>query len=1110
MTSLWIAKHQSQLPSIFVSFFVLTADANTATLNDNKVKSEISNLRSTLASTNYKTKLVIVILAEDAVAPSDLEERLSNIRRASGLEAKSFYFLPSASSAVEVREFVRNLLSTLQATSIEYYRDLSKHARRKRNRSTVPLPTIAPSNGTSRILSLPGWNVRYEFKLGVFAEFRQEMDAACRNYESAYENLFTPEVLELIHMWSPRFNEARLLSDAIAIRIIRCQLWNGNSTTAVRTWKNHRDKIKDLLDRRGNGTQNYCWEAWQSTWSRTMAEIISKAELTALQRSDVDNPRTAINFAPPEKTLPIGQRVLPWEQLHHEGYWYKTSYEHLKLRRTLALEMPEEDRRPPGQSPASLIASRAQSYDCYLCPEPHEEYPIENIAGYNYSADVQLSLQRACQQFSSHGQLQETQHLQLLQALEHMNEGRWQDALSILKPLWMAPTWRRSGWWPLLQEVGWAAFECASHAGDSEMLVHLEWTLSNSIFHHRVEHRYDLHQILKRPKSASPRPALVIDSDETTSSIIPSLAFAKSASHAGEPLDGQICLRSHLQSSAAPISLTAVKVDFEGSLRPLLILAEVDGNTSDEQPLVQIVDIQLQDTSVTHNQAMKRRSFGSVPCLAGYADLTLRPHEIRVFNLRMTPREAGELRVNSITLLIEDDDFSLAAISHYAEHFHADWWELKNGVPFLRTIGLEGDMSFVDILPKPPRLQISVQGLETPFYANEDIELRILIKNEEEEPATALIRIRFVTPTRHPASLRWVEEEHVNAPLKIAEVAEGDATLIHREIGLLQSSSSAILPISITNTAKAVDHELEVTVEYHLESDQDTQLIKTEKVALSIIRPFEADYELRPRLDERNWPNFFEISRTEDGSTGSGPGQKFALTATLYSFARDEMIIESATLTVSNITGNARIDPSPGALEDHQVIGNENTTQGDRACLIQPNETKKFMFDLMVQKMKFADRQNVEFDLILDVRWRRSKSADTTSSLLEIPRFVLPVAEPRVLLTKRSNPSSVENVSGLCGLAFTIENPSMHFLTFNLLMESSDDFALSGPKAAIVSLVPISRHAVYYNILANKMTSWVRVNLTATDAYFGKTLRVQPASQGVRTDKKGNVLVWID
>ena len=337
ISPLWITKHQSRLPCALLSFFSLGSDPNTSSLRDNKLKSEINNIRNVLSSANYKTRLVVVLLGDGSISVSDLEERLGTIRRATGLDTKSIYFLAYNSSPIQVTAFVNTILCSLHPTCVEYYRDLSKHARRKRNRSATRQPTVQP--GTSNILSLQGWNVRYEFKLGVFAEFRQEMDAAGRNYEAAYESLFGPEIIDAIAAWSPRFNEARLLADIIAFRTLRCLLWTDQLMIAVRSWIAHRDRVRDLVNRRGRGIDNYGWEAWQSAWAKIMADLISRSEQPLLNMK-LPNPSGLLPvYVDGERSLPVGERLTPWEHLHHEGYWLDTANKYILARRKWALQI---------------------------------------------------------------------------------------------------------------------------------------------------------------------------------------------------------------------------------------------------------------------------------------------------------------------------------------------------------------------------------------------------------------------------------------------------------------------------------------------------------------------------------------------------------------------------------------------------------------------------------------------------------------------------------------------------------------------------------------------------------------------------------------------------
>jgi hypothetical protein len=474
------------VPSVFLSFFTFSSDPNKNSLHDNQLKTEINKIKAQIQKSEYRTRYVAVLLSDKTVLEApDVEERLSTIKRATGLDLKnSLFFLPPNVTSVELRSFVVTILTTLQPICVEYYRDLTKHARRKRGRSSIPPPTSASSRSTSRPLSTPGWNVRYDFKLGVFAEFRQEMDAALRHYQTALDSLFGSEgIFETTPSWSPRWDEIRLFADAIAIRHIRCLLWNHTSTSAAQFWLRYKTRLKDLMDRRGKGSLTYSWEAWESRFAQIMAQIIQRAEVPAFRIShsspDATYPVDATAFfAGPEKQIPLGEKLPPWEMLHHAGYWYKLAAVHAKRRLVMAQEIPEEDRVPPGMSPATKVANRNQVYDHYLVPEPHLELPLGGtVGGYEHWKDIVTKLGDAILEFEARGQLRQVEQLQLDVSKTLLRARKYKEAFKVLRPLWENMAWRREGWWNLASEVLWALHECALRIQDTETFVASEWEL---------------------------------------------------------------------------------------------------------------------------------------------------------------------------------------------------------------------------------------------------------------------------------------------------------------------------------------------------------------------------------------------------------------------------------------------------------------------------------------------------------------------------------------------------------------------------------------------------------------------------------------------------------
>lgn len=445
------------------------------TLLDNRLKADINDTKTALAKSGYKTRFALVFLGEnDGEEPMSLEatqDRLELIRKGTGLDPKSIFYIPPQESPAELKRAADHILSLMYTTSVEYYRDMGRHARKKRSRGVAPQPTIPPTSGTSQTLSLPDWNFRYDFKTGIFAEFRQELDTALKSFEQAYEILLGPDVLDIIPSWNPRWNEARLLADVISIRCLRLHVWMGQTSMAVRRWQAHRDRISDLVERRGRGTNNYGWQAWEARWTMVMANLMERVDIPSL------TPATMTIFHQPEKAVQA-ERLHPWELLHHTGYWYRMAARHLAARRMMAHMIPEEDRQPPDSTPASQVASKAYTYDTYLCPEPYQEYPLVGT-GVNHAQLIIDCLITAGTQYQSRKQLRIAAELSLECAREMASLNSWREVVAILRPLWEDISFRAEGWLDVSEELSWLMRKAAVETGRTELVVAIDWELMN-------------------------------------------------------------------------------------------------------------------------------------------------------------------------------------------------------------------------------------------------------------------------------------------------------------------------------------------------------------------------------------------------------------------------------------------------------------------------------------------------------------------------------------------------------------------------------------------------------------------------------------------------------
>ncbi|CAO2650601.1 Nn.00g018930.m01.CDS01 [Neocucurbitaria sp. VM-36] len=1094
----WVAKHQHYVPSAYISFFDFTTDPITNSLHDNQLKTEINRVKSQIQKSEYRTRYVVVLLSNKTILEApDIEERLAVIRRATGLDPKnSLFFLPPNTSQVELRAFVTSVLSTLQPICVEYYRDLTKHARRKKGRGNIPPPTAPPTRGTSQTLSYPGWGVRYDFKLGVLAEFRQEMDAAQRHYNFALDALFGPEGLfETTASWSPRWDEIRLLADIVALRHIRCQLWNNYPSSAAQTWLRYKIRLRDVLDRRGKGTTNYGWQAWEARWAQVMAQVIQRTELPIFSISQSNSESDALShgvnsiYSPPEKQFPVGERLPPWELLHHAGYWLKLSADHAKRRYILAREMPEEDRTPPGMSPATKVSNRNQIYDQYLVPQPHEELPLPGTGGgFEHWKDILMKMKAAISEFKRRGQHRKVNQLRLEVARTLLHVKRFDGAFEVLRPLWETMNWRKEGWWSLASEVLWALHECALRVQNRETYVATEWELYSQTIPGKTRYKYDLMACLDAfPVNASANKVNVsLDAKRHMSCLTISFVFSESEGNVGEPLRSQIVVTSNARQGSAPITLSSLSYRFNGGLSEVRLTHTAVDDASESGSKVFECTLQ-EDISSTEK-----------PRWIGTSDLHIHSGQTKIYNFPLTFREAGDVDVLACIFEINTEHFDLVCSDTDVQSMPSPtWWITSNAEVKPRKLKRGSGMA-IHILPKPPKMEIRLPDVRNQYYTDEPVILAIEIENQEEEDTEAVLEVRLLGRSRDTLGFSWVDRPASSPMKEVPPKLDGstEVDLPGHVVGKLVQGARTTERIRFTAPPDPADYALEVKVLYHVLSDRDIPISKIMIADLVFNAPFEASYDLNARVHADPWPSYFELQEAEsnvnaESTDAFGIAQYWGLRAKVASFADEQLVVKDLAVEVHGIHGGATCDVSKEFDVDDTSM--------------EPQVLNEWSFSLDIRKNNLEERRATALDTTLNITWQRTSIPDApvVTSALPIPRIQIPSSEPRVLASALLSSS----VPSLVHLDYTLENPTMHFLTFELNMEASEEFGFSGSKLRTLHLLPMSRQTVRYTLLPLVTGVWITPNLKVMDRYFNKTLKVQ-ATEGLRMDKKG-VGLWI-
>ncbi|TLD29344.1 hypothetical protein PspLS_03214 [Pyricularia sp. CBS 133598] len=1089
LDSSWLLKQQELVPSVLLCFYNLTADPTLATLHDNQIKSDISSLRNGLSQQGYKSRVVPVILSDLRTSSLDgTQERLDNIRKGCQLDNKSFFYMPSAYSPEEARKQADAMLTVVFGHAVEYYRDLGRRARKKKSRGVVPRPTVPPTTGTSQTTSLPGWNVRYDFKSAVFAEFRQEMDQALRSFEQAYETLTGPEVMEMIPSWTARWNEARQIADIIAFRCLRCMLWNGQTTAAVRRWQTHRSRISDLVNRRGRGTENYGWSAWEARWATMMAQLIDKVRFPELSAS------SPLVYLQPEKTA-MGERLQPWELLHHPGYWHREASRHMRRRRAHALAIPEEDRKVMDPASRRKTTAGAFSHDTYMCPEPSEEYPLEpNSGGVNHTKLIVQCLDAAKEEFGKRGQARLYADLSLEMARELISVKQWKAALRLLKPIWSEMLFRKDGWIDVSEELAWLLRAVAQQQEDAELLISVDWELLNNKYTPRTNWHYDLSNSLEG-FSLDEKPSVVISDDSSLPLLTTSFIFRTEEGNAGRACLAQLSIKSNAAPMSAPLILSSLQIVFDGSIKTVQLKHDAGQETKTQNGNVKISTVTLREETMQSSD-LDTGASANIYLLVGSCNLTLLPGHTMVYEMGVILREPGEAKATSTTLSLSTETFGLDCIVRHRDSGVAGLWYAQDGKP--RKIH-RVNSHMVRILPRPPNVEIKLNNIMDQYYTNEAIELEFEIINAED--ADAQLEVGVVIAGQEPPAFRVTSGDDIDVPATDINAAD-ESRQVTAPLGLVISTGIVKGVIHIDPMDFSTTYELVISASYSLVTDPDTPVVQTIDFRLELVNPFEANYDLLPRLHSDPWPSIFDHEGVQalfvDDDTyhvqPRGLCQTWCLVTRYASFASEDLKVVGVAVSIS---------PGPDV---HTRISEANEFPSE-GLLVKPKTIEEVKFDITAQRYSLDERDPLSLDVTFMISWRRPSDSDDhiNTTKLPVPRLGIFGAEPRVLATVAY--PTMENAGDMVQLDIVIENASNHFLTFGLNMEPSEQFAFSGPKLVTVHLLPVSRRKVTWRLLPLVRGVWVRPNLTVRDKYFQKLLRVIPTA-GMKLDKEG-FLIWI-
>jgi hypothetical protein len=561
-------------------------------------------------------------------------------------------------------------------------------------------------------------------------------------------------------------------------------------------------------------------------------------------------------------------------------------------------------------------------------------------------------------------------------------------------------------------------------------------------------------------------------------------AFFEGEGNVGEPLQSQIAITSTARPGSAPITLSSLTFHLNGCLSEIGLTH--DGQISPEtRP--RMYECVLDETIDPPRKPQWR----------GASNLTLYAGQTKVYSFPIIFREAGDMEVISSTFEITTDRFDLICTNDNFESGMRPAWWLYSGSQ-LKQRKLNRDFgTTVKVLPKPPKMEIRLPDLRHAHYVDELITVAIEVLNEEDEGTEAVIEVRLLGQSKDVLAYSWTgpdasspTKEQTNSLTETAGVdLPGHASLAR--------GARVTKRIQFKAPSEPSDYAIEVKVLYHVLSEREIPISKTLTSDLVFVFPFEASYDFIPRVHPEPWPSYFEAQEVGKGETDDeGPGsaqaggiaQRWHLGVKIASFVEDTVIIKNISVETHSISGGAICN-----------ISNETDT-GD--VTMSPQDIHQCSFNLTTRKHDLDERRPTDLGLGLLVTWQRTASTVPVTTSIIIPHITIPSSEPRVLAA-----ATHSSTTPLIYMDYILENPTMHFLTFELSMEASEEFGFSGAKLRNLHLLPMTRQTATYQIYPLVKGAWLSPGLKVVDRYFNQTLKIV-ATEGLRQDKKG-ASIWI-
>ncbi|KAG0035770.1 hypothetical protein BGZ81_000063 [Podila clonocystis] len=642
ISPVFVKRHREQIPSVFIAIVDLWDRESTGLPNEGGHQRNFSDkgplgvidpmererdivlaqelLERRKAAQERSVKFATVILLQRShMEDPAIEDRLNFVRKSAGLDNKnSFYVLPP-STAQEINDFAVNLQRSQYEGSMNYYKEQVKRHKKKKSILPATSASIRPvqqqNTGIQQSalqhqgLSVQGWMLRYEFKMGMFSECKQDIDNAVKHYESAYGLLIdmfavtstiTPGASGL-QARTRRWAEAKVLADCLCLKICKFHLYLDAPSTALFHFRRHLLVFKAFSESWRMGDDSFEYWAWLGKQYRVFGDLLDIGTKSGF-KLPVPTPGSVVygSFAGMSEgskdlnkfsgiglgggtagfgigpggdayayggsvgggrgggTHGPGAGINPMLVLQHAGFFYHQAA-NCSVQRRLHFEMAEE------AFPDSTVAPTPSASK----PYPPSLQSMNAERGIDHLALTIELLTKSYEQFKRHKSGRMTLFLASEIAGTYYTAGKFEMALKFFERI--GKTYRKEGWNLILTSILKWSIQCAKELGYWENVVEYLFEMLSSdmpsteakrqsIFDELVSILYtDIH-----PANTVPHSPLVLSMPYINSFVSCAIQFQHRQAFVSSESKFQVQLSTSSGSGALPqpFRISFVQVEF--------------------------------------------------------------------------------------------------------------------------------------------------------------------------------------------------------------------------------------------------------------------------------------------------------------------------------------------------------------------------------------------------------------------------------------------------------------------------------------------------------------------------------------------------------------------